>query len=121
MAERPFGRKELVQAGLSGCIISPCGDQDLEVSVTRDAVCAVQQGELCQRLKAGNVGLCAFGQERPGLADLCDVPGLREPGHGCWSYDPATDTDRGAFGAGIRRREAVEEARHGHWSFWRLG
>ena len=104
MAERPFSRKELVQARFSGCIIGPRGDEDLEMSVARDAVCALQQGELCQRLKTGNVGLCSFGQERPGLADLCDVPGLSEPGHGSWGYDPSANTDRGAFGTGIRRR-----------------
>ena len=47
MAEGPFGRKELVQAGFCGCIVSPCRDQDLKVSVARNAVCALQQGELC--------------------------------------------------------------------------
>ena len=38
--------KELVQAGFSCCIVSPSRDEDLEMPVACNAVCALQEGKL---------------------------------------------------------------------------
>ena len=51
MAERPFGRKELVEACFGGSVISACRHVHLEMAVPRDVVGALEECKLSKRLK----------------------------------------------------------------------
>ena len=79
MREWVGGAKHLVKAGLARAVVCAGWHAKSLVAVVEASVGALQQRELCQDLKAGNVFLSVFNKEGPRLADVVHRPGAGEP------------------------------------------
>ena len=76
------GAKKFVEAGFAGAVVRGCGHAEALVLVAQAVPGALEQGELCEHLEAGNVFLGLLRKEGPNSADVVHVPGAGKPEEG---------------------------------------
>ena len=74
--------KKFVEAGFAGAVVRGCGHAEALVLVAQAVPGALEQGELCEHLEAGNVFLGLLRKEGPNSADVVHVPGAGKPEEG---------------------------------------
>ena len=106
VAQWPRCAEECVQWCFSSGVIRAGWQAERGMFVVEFVVGGLEEDQLGQGLERGNVGLGAFGEERPGLAEILDVPGVGEPDNAGACSEPAAHPDCVAIGARVGRGHA---------------
>ena len=105
------GAKKLVEAGFARAVVRGGGHAETLVLVAQAAPGALQQGELCEHLEAGNVFLGLLRKEGPNSADVVHVPGAGKPEESGGGAGPASDAHLAPLSHGIGGAHAVQDGR----------
>ena len=65
-------------------------------------MCGLNEYQLCQDLKGGDVRLCLLGEEGPVVSELQDRLRLSEPNEGAGCHHPVSDADEVTIRSGDR-------------------
>ena len=105
------GAKKFVEAGFAEAVVRGCGHAEALVLVAQAVPGALQQGELCEHLEAGNVFLGLLRKEGPNSADVVHVPGAGKAEEGGRGAEPASDAHLAPLSHGIGGADAVQDGR----------
>ena len=105
------GAKKFVEAGFAGAVVRGGGHAEALVLVAQAVPGALQQGELCEHLEAGNVFLGLLRKEGPNSADVVHVPGAGKPEESGRGAEPASDAHLAPLSHGIGGADAAQDGR----------